>query len=184
MRPLAPINVVSNARHHMEGTKQMTVLAWKSSNMAELKAPRVGSAAVVLDDHNRVLLGRRNKEPNRGRWVLPGGKVRLFEPVATAASREIGEETGLVVEVTGQVGTFEIINPPTEHRLIVYSSARPVGGRLRAGSDISELRFVTQEEFESLDTTEIVSRVLTRTGWLVSQGSQLAAAAEGSLSRY
>src|SRR5437660_1789038 len=38
---------------------------------------RVGSAVLVVDDR-RVLLGRRGKQPNFGRWVLPGGKVALY----------------------------------------------------------------------------------------------------------
>lgn len=128
--------------------------------------PRVGSAAVVIDDQNRVLLGRRNKEPNFGRWVLPGGKVEPFESVEHAVRRELAEETGLGVEVTGQLGVFEIINPPTEHRLIVYSWARAIGGSIRPDSDLSDLKFVSQDEFRSLDVTEIVTRVLSYAGWL------------------
>jgi acetyl-CoA carboxylase carboxyl transferase subunit beta len=131
-----------------------------------LGLPRVGSAAVVIDDQNRVLLGQRKKEPNFGRWVLPGGKVEPFESVEHAVRRELAEETGLTVEVTGQLGVFEIINPPTEHRLIVYSWARAIDGSLRPDSDLLDLKFVGQDEFGSLDVTEIVIRVLSYAGWL------------------
>ena len=130
-----------------------------------LLLPRVGSALVVVDD-DRVLLGRRAKEPNLGRWVLPGGKVRPFETVANAGRRELREETGLEVDVDEQVGTFEIINPPDEHRLIVYSLAHPVWGELRADSDLLELRFCARNELSLLDITPIVKQVLTRLGWL------------------
>lgn len=131
--------------------------------------PRVGSAAIVVDEHGRVLLGLRSKEPNRGRWVLPGGKVEPFESIEKALCREVEEETGLIVEVTDQVGAFEIINPPKEHRLIIFSWARPVGGKLQPGSDLTDVRFVDAHEFESMDATDIVSRVLWRAGWLKSR---------------
>ncbi len=129
--------------------------------------PRLGSAAIVVDEHNRVLLGRRNKEPNFGRWVLPGGKIEPFETIEDAVRREVAEETGLQVDVTGQVGTFQIIDPSRhEHRVIVYSWARPVAGEVGANSDLLDLAFVTPDEVRSMDVTEIVREVLTYAGWL------------------
>lgn len=129
--------------------------------------PRLGSAAIVVDEQNRVLLGRRQKEPNFGRWVLPGGKIEPFETIEDAVRREVAEETGLQVDVTGQVGTFQIIDQSRqEHRVIVYSWARPVGGQVAADSDLSELTFVTPDEVRSMDVTEIVREVLTYARWL------------------
>ena len=132
------------------------------------RLPRVGSA-LVIQNGDRVLLGVRNKEPNRGKWVLPGGGVEPFESVKDAAKREIAEETGLVVEVGDQIGVFEIIEPPNEHRLIVYSWATPIQGDLRADSDVLELRFVDRAELSQLDVSPIVRKVLLQTGWLESE---------------
>jgi 8-oxo-dGTP diphosphatase len=129
-------------------------------------ALRVGSALVVRDPSGRVLLGRRAKEPNRGRWVLPGGKIELFESIADAGRREIVEETGIDVRVGEQIGAFEIIRPPHEHRLIIYSWATAMEGVPRAASDISELDFVAPEDLCRLDLTEVCEEVLVRSGML------------------
>jgi 8-oxo-dGTP diphosphatase len=122
--------------------------------------PRVGSALIVRDEANRILLGKRNKDPQRGNWVLPGGKIHAFESIADAAARELAEETGLTVEVQQQFRVYEIINPPQEHRLVIYSWAKVIGGDLRASDDISEVKFVSLHELGDLPLTPLVRVVL------------------------
>jgi len=122
--------------------------------------PRIGSAVIVRDGDNRILLGKRNKDPQRGSWILPGGKIRAFESIAEAAARELQEETGLEIEVDKQFQVYEIIDPPNEHRIVIYSWARVRGGCLRAGDDVSEVRFVSFEELGDLPLTPLVRRVL------------------------
>src|ERR1019366_3908248 len=90
--------------------------------------PRVGSALLVRNEANQILLGKRNKDPQRGSWVIPGGKIHAFESIAEAAARELREETGLIVEVGEHFNVYEIVNPPNEHRIVIYSWGRVVGG--------------------------------------------------------
>jgi ADP-ribose pyrophosphatase YjhB (NUDIX family) len=128
--------------------------------------PRVGSAVIVRDEANRILLGKRNKDPQRGSWILPGGKIRAFESIAEAAVRELEEETGLAIEVQRQFRVYEVINPPDEHRIIIYSLARMRGGNLRAADDVSEVKFVSFDELGTLPLTPLVRRVLQDAGYL------------------
>lgn len=51
------------------------------------------------DGRYGVLLGRRNIEPGKGKWALPGGFVDASDLTAqAAAARELFEETGFTVE--------------------------------------------------------------------------------------
>jgi 8-oxo-dGTP diphosphatase len=129
--------------------------------------PRVGSALLVRDELNRILLGKRNKDPQRGSWVIPGGKIHAFESIAQAAARELVEETGLHVEVNDHFGVYEIINPPTEHRIVIYSWAKVVGGEAKASDDISELKFFELEELGEVPVTPLVRRVLIDAGFVL-----------------
>ncbi|WP_259781120.1 NUDIX hydrolase [Aestuariispira ectoiniformans] len=59
--------------------------------------PVIGVGVVVLkDDH--VLLIKRGKAPEKGKWSLPGGRQELAEPIRHTARREVREETS--VEIT------------------------------------------------------------------------------------
>ena len=127
--------------------------------------PRVGSA-VILQIGGKVLLGLRNKESEKGKWVLPGGGIKPFESVKEAARRELQEETGLDIEVGEQVGVYEIIAPPEEHRVIVYSLATMKDGDLRPSSDSSQVGFFSREELRNIEVTPLVRKVLEDIGWL------------------
>ncbi len=128
--------------------------------------PRVGSALLVRDKQQRILLGRRDKEPQRGFWIIPGGKIHAFERIADAAKREIIEETGLEVIVGDRFGIYEVINPPNEHRLVIYSWGTVVGGTPKASDDLSEVKFFTAEELKELSLTPLVQQVLQDAGVL------------------
>jgi 8-oxo-dGTP diphosphatase len=140
--------------------------------------PRIGSALIVRDEANRILLGKRNKDPQRGNWVLPGGKIHAFESIADAAARELAEETGLTVEVQHQFRVYEVINEPNEHRIVIYSWAKVVGGDLRASDDISEVKFVSLRELGDLPLTPLVRAVLADAGFIGEKASSRADAAE------
>jgi 8-oxo-dGTP diphosphatase len=128
--------------------------------------PRVGSALLVRDDENRILLGQRNKDPQRGFWVIPGGKIHAFERIAEAAAREINEETGLTVEVSDPFKVYEIVNPPNEHRIVIYSWAKATGGTPKASDDLLDVRFFSAEELAYLPLTPLVRTVLEDAGIL------------------
>jgi 8-oxo-dGTP diphosphatase len=127
--------------------------------------PRLGSAVVVRNG-DTVLVARRAKEPNFGKWVFPGGKIEAFETIKAAGQREILEETGLRVEIGNQIGAFEIIEPPNEHRVIIYSWARPLEGTPVPATDVSELRYCTRDELSRMDLSAIVADVARSIGWL------------------
>lgn len=112
-----------------------------------------------------MLLARRGKRPNKGRWVFPGGKIEPFESIRQAGEREVLEETGLHVDIGGQIGAFEIIEPPDEHRLIIYSWATPVAGILCPASDVTEAWFCSREEIADLDLSKITACVARTIGW-------------------
>lgn len=63
---------------------------------------KVAAAAVVARD-GKVLLARRTMSPGQGKWTIPGGFVEFDEDPREAVVREVLEETGYRVRVTGLI---------------------------------------------------------------------------------
>jgi len=78
----------------------------------------VVGAAVVR--HGRVLATRRTHPPEAaGQWEFPGGKVEPGEDPDDAVVREIAEELGCTVRVTGMLGGAQPVKPGYTLRVAV-----------------------------------------------------------------
>lgn len=104
---------------------------------------------VVHDGDGRLLLIRRANPPAAGLWSLPGGRVEPGESDADALARELREETGLDVVPGALAGT--VTREPYE---IHDYRCEPRGGRLRAGDDAADARWVDAVEFAALERRE------------------------------
>ena len=60
--------------------------------------PFLGAGALILDEHDRMLLVLETGVGKRGKWSLPAGKVEPGESVIDAMIREVREETGCTVD--------------------------------------------------------------------------------------
>jgi ADP-ribose pyrophosphatase YjhB (NUDIX family) len=128
-------------------------------------APRVGVGAVILDGE-RVLLARRGRPPGQGKWSIPGGLVDLGERIEDALVREVEEESGLRVRLLGLCGVIDRVlrerDAVSYHYVIIDYVAESVGGRLQAGSDAAEVRWVTLDDLGQYDTTDGLADMIER----------------------
>lgn len=127
------------------------------------RAPKATSlvpavTVVVANDSGHLLLQRR---VDNGLWALPGGVVEIGETVQDAAGREVAEETGMDVEITGLVGIYsdprhviEYSDGEVRQQFAICFAARLLGGHLQASGESSDVRFVAPEDLGSLDMHE------------------------------
>lgn len=125
--------------------------------------PIAGVGGVVID-RNRVLLIRRGGEPLKGAWSIPGGLLELGEEMAEGVRRELKEETGLNVEPLEVLTVFDRITRDGArvryHYVIVDYVCRRRGGRLKAGSDVLDARWVRREDLPQYQLTEKATAVV------------------------
>jgi 8-oxo-dGTP diphosphatase len=119
----------------------------------------VAAVGVIIRQGDRIALVRRDKEPSKGLWTFPGGAIELGESLGDAARREALEETGLDVKV-GEVATVidNIVRDETGriryHYVIVDYHACPLGGTLRAGTDVSDACWASLADLDGLQMTD------------------------------
>ena len=70
------------------------------------KVPRL-TVEIVLTGDNGVYLTKRDIEPCKGLWHLPGGTVQFGEPLAQAVRRIADRELGIQVQSTKLLGYIE-----------------------------------------------------------------------------
>ena len=79
--------------------------------------------AVVLQPvGNGLVVIRRNIEPQKGTFTLPGGYIDCGETWQEAASRELREETGIETDA-GAIGLFDVQNG-LDDTLVIFGLAQ------------------------------------------------------------
>lgn len=128
--------------------------------------PYVGIGGIIVHE-GRVVLVKRRFEPLAGQWSIPGGAVETGETLEACLIREMTEETGFVVEVGPVVEVLDRITRDEEgrvlyHFVLIDYLCRPVGGELRAGSDVAEAVLAEPSEFAQYELTEKALSVIER----------------------
>ena len=120
--------------------------------------PRLAAGAIAMVDGGIVLLRRAN-EPQKGRWVFPGGFVERGEEVSAAAIRETLEEVRLRVGLTGILDAYSF---PGQDVVIVVYAAHVLSGRPEVGDETEAVACFKPEDipWEELgfDTTRAALR--------------------------
>ncbi|MEN3608628.1 NUDIX domain-containing protein [Plantactinospora sp. CA-294935] len=119
-----------------------------------------GGAALVVDEQGRILLQRR---ADSGNWSLPGGTMNLGETLGDAVIREVREETGLDVELTGILGIYTdprhliaYADGEVRQEFVVAFTARPASGTLAVSDESTEVGWFAPAAVADLQMHESV----------------------------
>jgi len=126
----------------------------------------LAASGVVKDAQGRFLLVLRTKDPEAGRWTVPGGSVEPGETLAQAAAREVLEETGILVRVVHEVWSLDVPFGEDAVYEIHDFLAEPIGGELRAGDDAGDAGWFTAEQLGDLPLTHDLLGHFSRAGLL------------------
>lgn len=102
----------------------------------------IAVSALVTNEDNEVLLTKVQWRLDT--WEMPGGQVEEGEALDKAVSREVLEETGLVINPVGITGVYY---NATKQILSVVFKAKYISGEIKVPpEEINEARFVDLHE--------------------------------------
>jgi len=126
----------------------------------------VDVAAIADGEVTSILLVQRANEPFAGAWALPGGFVEENERVASAAARELEEETGLRARALELLGVYD--TPGRDPRgwtvSVVFFTRVHSRADVTGADDASDARWFATSELPALafDHELIVRHALGR----------------------
>lgn len=128
--------------------------------MTRIDAPLAAVSVAIVQD-GRVLLVRRGREPARGLYAFPGGRVEPGETLEDAARRELMEETALSAGPIEPIASVAIEPAAPGHpgfELTVFGG-NFVQGVLVPGDDAELAAWFGAEELDTIEMTGNVGEI-------------------------
>jgi len=124
--------------------------------------PVVGIGGVVIESDHALLI-RRGSEPLMGQWSIPGGTLELGESLQAGVALEVRVLD--LIEVFDRIFPAEesgssSVSRPRYHYVIVDYLCERISGEPRAGSDVTDVAYVKEEDLPRFRLTETATRVL------------------------
>ena len=109
----------------------------------------------IRKDNKYLMLYRNKKEndPNAGKWIGVGGKIKLGESADACMKREVLEETGLTVTDYHYYGVIRFYSDQWGTELMYLYSADAFEGKVKI-CDEGTLKWIEQSELMQLPMWE------------------------------
>lgn len=155
---LIPIAVQEGFIYHHATTNKLVLTQWLAQD-EENKLPNyatrtAGISALVIDDHNRILLVKE-KYDNQWGYKMPSGAVEMGENFKDAAIRETKEETGIDTIFKGVVAWWERHNTRMDNVSDLFFLCRlhPLNTAIFAQeSEVADALWMPFDEFKKIAT--------------------------------
>lgn len=103
--------------------------------------PVPATCLLVIDKKEKLLLVKRNIEPKKGYWCLPGGFIELGETPEQSALRELKEETGLTGQIDRLFGVLSNSSSLYNTVILICYLVTQYSGELVAGDDAEDIGY-------------------------------------------
>ena len=139
-------------------------------SVARLRSTTATSAGGIVvrfvDGAPQIVVGIRRREREGMTWTLPKGTPISGESVEETAVREVSEETGLEVRITGPLSSIEytfVQSGARIHKTVHYFLMEPTGGDLsRHDHEFVDVRWLGLPEAESVLTFQTERALVVR----------------------
>lgn len=113
-------------------------------------------ASVTILNHDQVLIIKETKPNARDKWNFPSGRMEYGEDILHTARREVREETGLEVNLTGTTGVYNFMSRTNNQVILFHFIGEMTGGILKLEEDeISDSKWVQLHELAKMENEDL-----------------------------
>lgn len=112
-------------------------------------------AGGLIKKENKILMVKEAKKKCYGQWNFPAGHVKEFEKITDAAVREIYEETGCKVKLTGVLPISSLDSEKETHILIKFTAEIVEENIKFDKNEILEVKWIDIEEIKNMTKKEL-----------------------------
>ncbi|MBN1621507.1 MAG: NUDIX domain-containing protein [Endomicrobiales bacterium] len=106
------------------------------------KNPLPVTSCVAVNKKGEMLIAKRNLDPGKGSWALPGGFIELNETPEDSCLRELKEEVGIDGKIMRLVGVYVQNTEEYGSLLVVGYMVKAMHDNLSINSEVQEAKFV------------------------------------------
>lgn len=110
--------------------------------------------STLIERNGKILFVREKKPQAYGKYNLPGGHLELGEDIIAGAKREVKEEVGFAVELTGFLGVFEGASDNHYINFVFYAQAKAGDTPRPQADEILDCHWLTAAEIEAMADTD------------------------------
>lgn len=112
--------------------------------------------SVSIIKEKEVLIIKENKPSAMNKWNFPSGRIEYKEDILHAACREVKEETGYEVKLTGTTGIYNFISHSGDQVILFHFIGEITGGSLKIEEEeIVDSKWIKVSDFLEFDHKEI-----------------------------
>ena len=134
--------------------------------LSNYKKPSITVDTIIFnensDENREFILIKRENEPFKDHWAIPGGFVDYGETVENAAIREAKEETGINIKLNKLFNVYSKHDrDPRGHTITLVYLATGNIKNIKAGSDAKDIKICSFNKLSSLKIAFDHKKILT-----------------------
>lgn len=120
-------------------------------------------AGCVLQDKDRILMVQEGQGVEKELWNFPSGKLENNEKILNAAIREVEEETGYKISISGLLGVYNFISINNDQVIFFCYIGQVTAGIPKYDNDeIINVKWLSFDEITELSDDKLRTHTLIR----------------------
>jgi 8-oxo-dGTP diphosphatase len=120
-------------------------------------------AGCVVQESNRILMVQQGQGVAKGLWNFPLGMLENNEKILNAAIREVEEETGYKISISGLLGVYNFISINNDHVIFFCYVGQVTTGILKYdNNEIINVKWLSFDEINELSDDKLKTHTLIR----------------------